>query len=159
MSETIETTIGNLLRSRGLKLATAESCTGGLLGKMFTDLPGSSDYYWGGVITYSDQAKELLLGVKAQTLQQYGAVSPETAREMASGMCRRAGTEYALSITGVAGPEGGSPEKPVGLVYIALAHASGCEVRELRLGPSRDYIRILSAKSALDLLRRKILHS
>ncbi len=148
--------VAGLLRQRGRTLSTAESCTGGLLGKMITDLPGSSDYYWGGAVTYSNQAKEVLLGVKPHTLQAFGAVSQETAREMAEGMRSKSLSDYALAITGVAGPGGGSPGKPVGLVYIALAHPGGCEVRELRFGLGRDYIRILSAKSALDLLRRNI---
>ena len=113
-------------------------------------------YYWGGVVTYSNQAKEVLLGVEPHTLQAFGAVSQETAREMAEGMRGKSRSDYALAITGIAGPEGGSPGKPVGLVYIALAHPGGCEVRELRFGLGRDYIRILSAKSALDLLRRNI---
>jgi len=148
--------VAGLLRQKGRNLSTVESCTGGLLGKMITDMPGSSDYYWGGAITYSNQAKEVLLGVNPHTLQAFGAVSQETAREMAEGMRRRAQSDYALAITGVAGPGGGSLGKPVGLVYIALAHTGGCEVRELRFGLGRDYIRILSAKSAVDLLRRNI---
>jgi len=154
--DSLNTVVARLLRQKGRTLATAESCTGGLLGKMITDLPGSSDYYWGGAVTYSNQAKELLLGVRPHTLHTFGAVSRETAREMAEGMRLKALSDYALAITGVAGPGGGSPEKPVGLVYIALAHPEGCEVRELRFGLGRDYIRILSAKSALDLLRRNI---
>ncbi len=154
--ETLAGNTAGLLQSQGKTLAVAESCTGGLLGKMITDLPGSSRYFWGGVISYSNEAKERILGVKEGTLLQYGAVSPETAREMAAGVRRLAGTDTALAITGIAGPDGGSAEKPVGLVYIALAHAQGIEVKELRLGLGRDLIRILSAKSALDLLRRKL---
>lgn len=154
-----ETLTGNtaaLLIAQGKNLAVAESCTGGLLGKMVTDLPGSSEYFWGGVITYSNDAKQRVLGVKSDTLARYGAVSPETAREMAEGARRIAGTDAALATTGIAGPDGGSAEKPVGLVYIALAHDQGVEVKELRLGMGRDFIRILSAKSALDLLRRQL---
>jgi nicotinamide-nucleotide amidase len=154
--DTLVSKIGTLLTSRGGKLAVAESCTGGMLGKLITDLPGSSNYFWGGIISYSNEAKQLILGVKEETLNKYGAVSRETAREMAQGMLKISETDFALSITGIAGPDGGSPEKPVGLVYIALAHNDGCEVRELRSGLGRDLIRILSAKSALDLLRRQI---
>jgi nicotinamide-nucleotide amidase len=150
--DTLVSKIGTLLTSRGEKLAVAESCTGGMLGKLITDLPGSSNYFWGGIISYSNEAKQLILGVKEETLNTYGAVSRETAREMAQGMLKISGTDFALSITGIAGPDGGSPEKPVGLVYIALAHNDGCEVRELRSGLGRDLIRILSAKSALDFL-------
>lgn len=154
--DTLISVVASLLRKKGRTLSTAESCTGGLLGKMITDMPGSSDYYWGGAVTYSNQAKEVLLGVSPDTLQAFGAVSQETAREMAEGMRRKSQSDYALAITGVAGPGGGSPGKPVGLVYIALAHPEGCVIRELRFGLGRDYIRILSAKSALDLLRRNI---
>lgn len=154
-----ETLAGNtaaLLKSQGKNLAVAESCTGGLLGKMVTDLSGSSEYFWGGVISYSNESKQKLLGVRQNTLLQYGAVSPETAREMAEGVRTIAGTDAALAITGIAGPDGGSAEKPVGLVYIALAHDRGVEVKKLRLGLGRDFIRILAAKSALDLLRRQL---
>lgn len=154
--DTLVSVVARLLREQNKTLATAESCTGGMLGKMITDLPGSSEYYWGGVVTYSNEAKASLLKVRSQTLSAYGAVSRETAQEMAQGMLRKSRTDYALAITGVAGPGGGSIEKPVGLVYIALAHQDHCEIRELRLGLSRDYIRILSAKSALDLLRRQL---
>lgn len=155
--ETLVTKTARLLLERQSTLAAAESCTGGLLGKMLTDLPGSSNYFWGGVISYSNTAKQLFLGVSETTLAQHGAVSPETAQEMAEGLRVRSATTYALSITGIAGPEGGSQEKPVGLVYIALAYEGGCQIRELRLGlPDRDFIRILSAKSALDLLRRHL---
>jgi nicotinamide-nucleotide amidase len=154
--ETLVSKLAALLLAQGKTLAAAESCTGGLLSKMVTDLPGSSRYFWGGAVTYSNQAKQRLLGVNEGTLQKYGAVSSETAREMARGMRQVAGTDFALAITGIAGPEGGSSEKPVGLVYIALDHAQGSEVRRLRFGSGRDLIRILSAKSALDLLRRHL---
>jgi len=152
--ETLVGKTANLLICQGIKLAAAESCTGGLLGKMITDLPGSSGYFWGGVISYSNEAKQCILGVREDTLLKYGAVSRETAREMAEGIRKISGADVALAITGIAGPEGGSAEKPVGLVYIALAYDNGCEVKELRFGLGRDLIRILSAKSALDLLRR-----
>lgn len=156
-NDTLVTKTARLLLEEHASVAVAESCTGGLLGKMITDLPGSSDYFWGGVISYSNTAKQLFLGVSETTLLEHGAVSPETAREMAEGLRRQTGTTYALSITGIAGPEGGSKEKPVGLVYIAIAYEGGYQVRELRLGlPDRDFIRIVSAKSALDLLRRHI---
>lgn len=154
--ETLPAKTAGLLLNRGRTLAVAESCTGGLLGKLITDLPGSSRYFWGGVISYSNRAKQLMLGVKEDTLDTHGAVSPETAREMAQGLRKISGTDYALSITGIAGPDGGSAEKPVGLVYVALAHNDGCEVKELRLGLGRDLIRTISAKSALDLIRRQM---
>lgn len=156
-NDTLVTRTAELLLERQSTLAVAESCTGGMLGKMITDRPGSSRYFWGGVISYSDQAKQLLLDVDAAILANHGAVSAETAEAMVTGLRCRTGSDYALSITGVAGPEGGSPEKPVGLVYIGLSHDQGCQVRELRLGLlDRELIRILSAKSALDLLRRHL---
>ena len=154
--ETLVAKTASLLMSKGKKLAVAESCTGGLLGKMITDRPGSSEYFWGGVISYSNDSKQHILRVREDTLLQYGAVSQETAREMAQGMLKISGADVALAITGIAGPEGGSADKPVGLVYIALAHDNVCDVKELRFGHGRDLIRILSAKSALDLLRRQM---
>ncbi|MDD3365204.1 MAG: competence/damage-inducible protein A [Syntrophomonas sp.] len=154
--ETLLSRVASLLLTRGIRLAVAESCTGGLLSKMITDMAGSSTYFWGGVISYSNEAKQLVLGVKETTLIRHGAVSPENAREMAQGIRQIAGSDFALSITGIAGPDGESPDKPVGLVYIGLAYDGGCDVKELRLGGGRDIIRIISAKSALDLLRRHI---
>lgn len=151
--------VASLLKQRGNSLAVAESCTGGLLGKLITDLAGSSQYFWGGVIAYSNACKQLYLGVKEDTLLRYGAVSPETAQEMAEGLLHRAHTDFTLAVTGVAGPEGGSPEKPVGLVYIALAYPGGCQVRELRYNSDRELVRILAAKSALDLLRRHLVYN
>lgn len=155
--DTLEDRVADLLVKRGYMTAVAESCTGGLLAKMLTDKPGSSKYFWGSVTSYSNQAKELLLHVSHDTLAEFGAVSPQTAEEMARGLLKVTGVDVTLAITGIAGPDGGSPEKPVGLVYIGLADGGGCRTRELRFVGSRDAIRILSAKSALDLLRRHLL--
>ncbi len=116
-----EAHIGDLLRQRGLTLATAESCTGGLLGHRLTNVAGSSDYYRGGVIAYSNAAKTALLGVDPGTLAREGAVSEVVARQMARGVCRLFQAEVGIGITGIAGPGGGSAEKPVGLVYIAIS--------------------------------------
>ena len=116
-----EETIGVLLQERGLTLATAESCTGGLVAHRLTNVPGSSAYFVGGVVAYSNRIKEEMLGVRHETLLTHGAVSEETAREMAQGARRRFGTDLAVAITGIAGPTGGAPDKPVGLTYIALA--------------------------------------
>ncbi|MFN2129666.1 MAG: CinA family protein [Anaerolineae bacterium] len=113
-------TVGQLLGAHGQTLSTAESCTGGLIGDAITDIPGSSDYYRGGVIAYANEAKQNVLGVRPGTLAVLGAVSEETALQMARGARRLFGTDYALSVTGIAGPGGGTRQKPVGLVYIAL---------------------------------------
>ncbi len=154
--ETLPEQIGKRLVAKGKKLAVAESCTAGLLGSMITEVAGSSDYFWGGVISYSNDSKMKVLKVKAATLEQHGAVSRPTAEEMALGIRQLSAADYALAITGIAGPGGGSTEKPVGLVYIALAYDKGCLAKELKFVGSREAIRKLSAKSALDLLRRHI---
>lgn len=155
--DTISAVVGKLLNNRNKSISVAESCTGGLLGKMITDIPGSSRYFWGGVVAYSNQVKQELLGVSPATLQLYGAVSRETALEMAWGVKRLTGTDMGVSITGIAGPEGGSKEKPVGLVYIAVVGDNLEQVREMHFVGSRSGIRTLSAKSALDLLRLQLL--
>lgn len=154
--DTLVSVVADLLVKRGQKLAMAESCTGGLLSKMISDLPGSSRYFWGSVISYSNEAKKLFLGVQETTLEQFGAVSPESAREMAMGIRSRAGTDYGIGITGIAGPDGGTETKPVGLVYIAVADADDCLVKEMRFISGRDGIRALSARTALDILRRRL---
>jgi PncC family amidohydrolase len=112
--------IGQLLRARGLTVATAESCTGGLIGSLLTDVSGSSDYFVGGVIAYSNAVKHAVLGVSSETLDAVGAVSREAALQMAHGARDLLGAHYALAVTGITGPTGGTPDKPVGLVYIAM---------------------------------------
>ncbi len=154
--ETLPERVGGLLLSKGRTLAVAESCTGGLLGSFITDIPGSSKYFWGGVMSYSNEAKMRFLDVQSSTLEQYGAVSSPTAAEMARGILKLSGADLGLSITGVAGPEGGTDAKPVGLVYIGLAYDDECRVKELRFVGPRDAIRKLSARSALDILRRHL---
>jgi PncC family amidohydrolase len=119
----IQIEVGALLSERGLTLATAESCTGGLVAHRITSVSGSSAYYLGGFVTYSNEAKEALLGVEHETLLAHGAVSEQTAREMARGARERLGADVGISTTGIAGPTGGTSEKPVGLVYIALSAA------------------------------------
>ncbi|MGI5920269.1 MAG: competence/damage-inducible protein A [Syntrophomonadaceae bacterium] len=155
--ETLVQKVAQLLQKEGKSIATAESCTGGWLSKMITDLPGSSKYYWGSVISYSNEAKVRLLGVKEETLAQFGAVSEQTAREMAYGIRQQSGAAIGVAITGIAGPDGGSEDKPVGLVYIAVAEGNDCLVKEMRFVGSREAIRILAAKSALDLVRKRLL--
>lgn len=146
--------MGKLLREKGLTLAVAESCTGGLLGMRLTEVPGSSDYFRGGVIAYSNAVKEAVLGVPRAILEEKGAVSPECARAMAEGARRLLGADLALAITGIAGPTGGTPEKPVGLVYIALAHPGGVEVERHEFRGSRQGVRWSASEAALALLRR-----
>ena len=124
----LEVLIGELLRWRGLRLAVAESCTGGLLGHRITNIPGSSTYYVGSVTAYAYEAKVRLLGVRWGTLEKYGAVSQETALEMAHGVRLALAADVGLSITGIAGPGGGTPEKPVGTVWIGLSSTSGREL-------------------------------
>jgi len=124
--EALEEAVGRLLAERGLTVAVAESCTGGLIAHRLTNVPGSSRYFLGGVVAYANEVKERMLGVRPETLRQHGAVSRETALEMARGVRRLLGADIALSATGIAGPAGGTPEKPVGLVYVALA-AEDCE--------------------------------
>jgi nicotinamide-nucleotide amidase len=152
----LEVVVGGLLRERQATVAVAESCTGGMLGARFTSTPGSSDYFVGGFITYSNALKRNLLGVPAETLEQFGAVSKETAAAMAEGARGLAGSTFAVSITGVAGPDGGTDEKPVGLVYIGIADAAGTVVTQRKFLGDRQRIRVFTTQHALDLLRRRL---
>lgn len=144
-----------------ITISAAESCSGGLISKMITDIPGCSDIYPGGVCSYSNDMKIKWLGVKETTLAQYGAVSAETAAEMAQGIRQATGSDYGISTTGVAGPGGGSAEKPVGLVYIAVAGPDYCQVETLPLDSttplSRDSIRLQTAYHALYMLQKAVI--
>jgi nicotinamide-nucleotide amidase len=154
--ETLESAVGRLLTERGATLALAESCTGGLLAKRLTDMAGASVYFMEGLVTYSNEAKERLLGVPYEVLVEHGAVSEPVARAMAEGAREDAGTDYGLSVTGVAGPDGGTEEKPVGLVFVGISDEDGTTVERLDLSAfrrSREVIR----ERAFDLLRRRIL--
>lgn len=151
--------VGDLLRRDGLTVAVAESCTAGLVGKRLTDVPGSSDYFVGGVAAYADRVKQEVLGVPPELLAQHGAVSEEVAAAMAEGAVRLMKSDCALSTTGVAGPGGGTEEKPVGLVFIGSVVGGSTQVERLRLFGRRDQIRERAALSALDLLRRRLLAS
>ena len=147
--------VGEELGRRGLTLGTAESCTGGWLGKVLTDIPGSSGYYRGGIVAYSNVLKERLLGVSSRTLREHGAVSRSTAAGMASGARRVLETNLALSITGIAGPEGGTEEKPVGTVYVGLCGERGeAMTHHLQYGSDRETIRLFSVNRALFMLLR-----
>ncbi|MBN1954708.1 MAG: nicotinamide-nucleotide amidohydrolase family protein [Anaerolineae bacterium] len=154
MDELLEVAVGRLLRQRGLTLAAAESCTGGLVGHRLTNVPGSSEYYLGSVTAYAYEAKERLLGVRHATLYEHGAVSPETALEMARGIRQVLWADLGVSVTGIAGPGGGTPEKPVGLVYVALAAADGEWVERHVWPGDRQANKAASAEAVLDLLRR-----
>jgi nicotinamide-nucleotide amidase len=159
-NDTLASVVGDLLRASGETLSVAESCTGGLLGQMLTEISGSSDYFWGGVISYDNSVKEGLLGVKAEDLEKWGAVSDTVAEQMALGVKTRLSTTWGLSITGIAGPTGGTETKPVGLVYLGLAGPKN-EVKSFKYQfgtmRNRSFIRHLSACTALDLLRRQLL--
>jgi len=152
----LEGLVGRYLQKRGLTLAVAESCTGGLIGHRLTDVPGASDYFLGGVVSYSNDAKANLLRVPAAVLAQKGAVSPETARDMARGVKTLFNAAIGLAVTGIAGPSGGSLEKPVGTVYIALATPEGEEVWRYQFHGNRADIKTLTAETALDRLRREL---
>jgi nicotinamide-nucleotide amidase len=155
--EKMEEVVGLRLAVSGFTLATAESCTGGLIAHRLTEVPGSSTYFMEGVVTYSDEAKTRLLGVPTELIERHGAVSAEVAEAMAVGVKQRAGTDFGLSVTGIAGPGGGTEEKPVGLVYVALADDAHTEHKRLMLPGDRYLIRWRSSQFALDLLRRRLI--
>jgi nicotinamide-nucleotide amidase len=154
--DSIETVIGKLLRNAKATISVAESCTGGLLGERLTSVAGSSDYFLGGFITYSNALKTELLGVPAALLAEEGAVSKPVAEAMAVGARKRTGSTYALSVTGVAGPGGGTESKPVGSTFIGLAGPAGTEVVHRQLLGDRERIRSFASQVALDLLRRRL---
>ncbi|MGQ9706900.1 MAG: competence/damage-inducible protein A [bacterium] len=154
-SDGLEVVVGRHLRDGGLKLSTAESCTGGLVSDRIVSAPGSSDYFLGGVISYSNEAKVSLLCVSQETLNKYGAVSPETAVEMAVGAKNGFNSDIAISTTGIAGPTGGTPEKPVGLVYIGWTFKDAFGTKKLMLGGmSRSRVRLYTSQMALEIVRR-----
>ncbi len=155
--DTMDTVVAALLRDKHLSLSLAESCTGGLLAKRITDIPGSSSYFLEGAITYSNAAKTRVLGVSPRLLEEVGAVSSEVAMAMASGMRSLTGSDISLAITGIAGPDGGTPEKPRGTVIIALSSHSGCQAKVFRFPGSREEIRTITSFMALDWLRRHLL--
>jgi PncC family amidohydrolase len=148
----IEAQVGELLRQRNLHLAVAESCTGGLIGDRLTNIPGSSEYFLGGVIAYAYEAKVRLLGVKWETLEQFGAVSRETVLEMAFGVRRVLSADIGLSVSGIAGPGGGMPTKPVGLVWIGLSTARGDQAWSYQFSGDRRQVKEQSVEQALHLL-------
>jgi nicotinamide-nucleotide amidase len=154
----LEQEVGRLLTEQGRTLAVAESCTGGLIGHRLTDVPGSSNYFLGGVIAYSNAVKRGSLGVPEETLRTRGAVSAETAQAMAVGVRRLFGADLGLATTGIAGPSGGTPEKPVGLVYVALATGEESVAgQEYRWTGPREEVKYRTSQAALDLVRRTLM--
>ncbi len=153
--ETLEEVVGMYLVMKQKTLATAESCTGGLLSERLTRVPGSSNFYLGGVVCYTNELKTRLVGVPTAMLEAHGAVSRPVAQALAEGIRRRVGASLGVGITGIAGPSGGSEKKPVGLVFIALADERGTEIREFHFPGDRQRIRWLASQSALEMLRRR----
>ena len=155
--DSLEQVVVQEMTARGLTLATAESCTGGLMGKRITDVPGASACYLGGVVSYQNEVKENLLGVRHETLITKGAVSEDTACQMAQGVRKALGADIGISTTGVAGPGGGTPEKPVGLIYVGISTKDKTwAVRILRPRQSRESLRRLASSTAFDLVRRHL---
>jgi nicotinamide-nucleotide amidase len=154
---TLEEVVARLLTERGLTLSLAESCTGGLVASLVTKIPGVSRVFVGGVVSYSNAAKVALLRVSEEDLERYGAVSRQVALAMARGVRKVMGSDLALAITGIAGPGGGSPEKPVGLVYMALLSEDRQEVEEYQFSGERGRIQLLAALTGLDWIRRRLL--
>jgi nicotinamide-nucleotide amidase len=155
--EKMEEVVGLKLVLGGYTLSVAESCTGGLLAQRITEVPGSSKYFIEGVVAYANDAKTRTLGVEPVLLLEHGAVSGPVAEAMAEGIRKRAGTDFGLSITGIAGPDGGTEEKPVGTVFIALADELKTEHRRLNLFGDRSLVRWRASQAALDMLRRRLL--
>ncbi len=155
--QTLEEVVGALLKQRGLKLAVAESCTGGLIAGRITNIPGSSDYFERGAVTYSNEAKTEMLGVSRELIERYGAVSSEVAEAVAQGIKQAAKTDLGLSVTGIAGPGGGSEQKPVGLVHMALAAGQGMKTAEHLFPGDREQVRLRACEMALDMVRRHLI--
>ncbi len=153
----LEAVVGELLRRRKATLSVAESCTGGLLAERITSVPGSSDYFLGGFLTYTDRMKQSVLGVAEELIKEHSAVSGPVAEAMAEAARRLTGADFSLSVTGYAGPGGGSAESPAGAVWIGLGEASGCEARRFNFLGDRDRVRRLAVQAALEMLRRKLL--
>jgi nicotinamide-nucleotide amidase len=156
-AETLEVVVGSLLRGAGRSVGAAESCTGGLVAERLTRVPGSSDYFVGGAVVYSNRLKTELLGVPEELLRAHGAVSEPVALAMAAGARTAFGADWAVAVTGIAGPGGGSAEKPVGTVHLAVAGGEEVEHRRYRLPGDREMVRWLASQMALDLLRRRLL--
>jgi PncC family amidohydrolase len=156
MESSLESILGEELRKRNLSLATAESCTAGLIAHRITNVPGSSEYFLGGIVAYANRIKLQLLGISADVLDQHGAVSEEVARQMAEGVCQSLGAEIGVSVTGIAGPGGGTDEKPVGLTYIGISGPTGTRVERYIWDGDRQTNKELSAAAAIQMLREYV---
>ncbi len=154
---TLEAVVGEVLAERGLTVAVAESCTGGLLGHRITNVPGSSRYFRGGIMAYSNELKSALLGIESELIVREGAVSEPVSRAMARGARESCGSDLSVGITGVAGPSGGTPEKPVGLTYVTVADDQGDECRTFQLPGDREEMKLRTTTVALEMLRRRLL--
>ncbi len=154
----LEKAIGDLLRQKGWTLSIAESCTGGLICDRITNVSGSSDYFMGGMVTYSNESKAKHLGIPLDYMKKYGAVSPQVAKRMAQGVRKTFNTTFGLSTTGVAGPTGGTKRSPVGRVFIGLTSGRNVWVRKLDLKGTRREIKEKAAEKALQFLYRKLIH-
>ena len=155
--QTMEVAAGNALREKHATVAVAESCTGGLVASRITDVSGSSEYMLGGVVAYANEIKQRLLGVPPEVLAEHGAVSEETARAMAAGARKLFGADYGVATTGIAGPTGGTAEKPVGLVYVAVADRDGVVVSEMTWPGTREQFKQRVSQTALNMLRKRVL--
>lgn len=154
--ESLPQTIIRICKEQGLKIALAESCTGGLIAKLLTDFSGSSEIFWGGINSYSNESKVKLLGVNPETLKQFGAVSEEVATQMAKGILEFSEADYAVAVTGISGPNGGTEEKPVGTTWISIASKNGIKAKKFNFFFDREDNRIRAANNALEMLRREI---
>jgi len=155
--ETMEEVVGRRLSVTGFTLAVAESCTGGLISQRLTNVPSSSKYLMESVVTYSNESKTRLLGVDKKLIKEFGAVSQQVARDMARGVRHKAKTDFGLAVTGIAGPDGGTEEKPVGLVYVALADDAHTEHKKFMIPGDRELVRWRASQAALDMLRRRLI--
>jgi len=150
--------VGELLYKKGLTLSIAESCTGGMIAYLITSVPGSSRYFTGSVIAYSNIIKEKILGVRKESIESFGAVSEPVVKEMATGALKLFGTDYSIATSGIAGPDGGTPDKPVGTVWISVASMSGIKAEKFRFGNMRDTNIQKASLTALNMLRKLILN-
>ena len=156
--ESLEEVVGMYLVMKQKTVAAAESCTGGLLSERLTRVPGSSGFFLGGAVCYSNELKTKLAGVPPTLIEEHGAVSKPVAQAMAEGIRKRTGASIGIGVTGIAGPSGGTPEKPVGLVFVALADEPGTQVREFRFPGDRERIRLWASQAALEMIRRRVRH-